>query len=294
MYVDKMIADAGRILLLTLVFSGVLELSPRAFAHGDRHELAARITQKLEAHPEDPELLIERSRVFVEVGHWNDAVADLEKARRIAPKATDYPLEFGRLHAASHDYRNADAEFSKSIEVSQKALGRTYLERAYARIRQDRLQEAIADFEMSMMLIGIHPEVVLECSTAYAISGQGEKSIECLQRGLSELGNLPVLQEQLVNRLVENDRLEEALKVLEVMLDSFPRKERLLSRRAEIHLKLKNVQQARKNLEEARACFNRLPEVVRKRPMSRDIFAEIVRLEKEIAVVEEKKHAPGT
>ncbi|MBA2480512.1 MAG: hypothetical protein H0V44_07605, partial [Planctomycetes bacterium] len=80
---------------------------PSTWAHTELEVRIAEATAAIDAHPEDATLYLQRGDLYRQHACWDDALADFERARRLAPDLAVVDLD--RALTLSDAGRDADA-----------------------------------------------------------------------------------------------------------------------------------------------------------------------------------------
>lgn len=81
---------------------------------------ADRFTKLIEVNPTDASLYSSRSEVWIALGEYDLAIADLNEAIRIAPNAAGYHSRLGHAYAAKHLYPLALEAFNRALQLDAK------------------------------------------------------------------------------------------------------------------------------------------------------------------------------
>jgi tetratricopeptide (TPR) repeat protein len=91
-----------------------------------------------------PEALEARSRINLEAGNFDDAIADAELAIRLGASKIDTAFTIGHALRSKGDFLAAEKQADKMLELGDPTE-RPFWLRALTRIQQDKLQEALPD-----------------------------------------------------------------------------------------------------------------------------------------------------
>jgi tetratricopeptide (TPR) repeat protein len=133
-----------------------------------RHEIDA-LSDALMKEPERADLLLERARLLRVDRDGAAALADLDRARELAPQDRGVALERGLTLSLLGRDAEAEAELTRFLQ-SGPGAGAAFAERARLRARSGRSEEAIADYDAALEL---EPRVDLYLERGELLESQG-------------------------------------------------------------------------------------------------------------------------
>lgn len=240
---------------------GLPLLASHALAHGPLHEQITNVTTELTLHPDDVALLLRRGELNRLDEQWAAALADLQRARKLAPKNPDPLLSLGRLALDQGKFAEAIAPLNGFLQSqSNHVEGHLLLARALLRTRQE--PEAVTHFGRALTVsMEPLPEWFIERSQAQLAQGEAHlaEALAGLDEGLAKLGPIPTLQLAAIELELRRRNFDAALQRLDTILTVSERKERWLLRRGEILELAGRPIEATAAYASARAAFEVLP-----------------------------------
>ncbi|HTH47113.1 MAG TPA: tetratricopeptide repeat protein [Candidatus Limnocylindria bacterium] len=239
----------------------LLLLAGPAWAHGPLHEQITNVTAELSLRPDDVPLLLRRGELNRLDERWADALADLQRARTLAPENPDPLLGLGRLALDQGKFAEAIPSLQSFVAVrSNHVEGHLLLARALLRTNQET--NAAAHFSRALALSAEpRPEWFIERSQAQFAQGEAHlpETLAGLDEGLKRLGPVPTLQLAAIELELRRHNFDAALQRLDTVLAGSERKERWLLRRAEILELAGRPTEAGAAYAAAREAFEALP-----------------------------------
>jgi len=152
--------------------------------------------------PEDPVVLKERGKEYLNQGQYQLAVEANNEAIRLNPQYTDAYYNRGLAYIRLGQYHRAIQDFDEAIGLNSLDPD-AYYNRAYALFMLHQLPRAIADYARSIELAPNGPERYIGRGAAYFEQGAYERSIEDFDQAI-RLGEYPSAY---ANRAVSQIRL---------------------------------------------------------------------------------------
>lgn len=132
----------------------------------DKNRLMAELTEAIRLEPHNATCLTRRAKCFRDLGEYEKALADANKAIRIDPRLHDAWVVRGliRLHRLEYDpavsdfneAQAAERDLTEAIQLVPNN-GYAYLARARANWRLNRPEHAVADFDKAITLLPKSP-----------------------------------------------------------------------------------------------------------------------------------------
>ena len=139
--------------------------------------------------PEDPVVLKERGKEYLNQGQFQRAVEANSEAIRLNPQYTDAYYNRGLAYIRLGQYHRAIQDFDEAIGLNSLDPD-AYYNRAYALFMLHQLPRAIADYARSIELAPNNPERHIGRGAAYFEQGAYERSIEDFDQAI-RLGEYP-------------------------------------------------------------------------------------------------------
>lgn len=253
----------------------VIGMSVGVWAHPTSDERLIVLNRQIADEPRNAMLYLARGHVLRDVGDWDGALADYERAERHAPGLDLINLARGQLFLESG--RSAEAEpLLHRFLSSQPKHAEARVARARALARLGRGREAAADYTRA--IIGMQApnvDTYLERAEALLDAGAVGEALRGLDEGLAALGPLTVLQRRALEIEIGRTHYDAALARLEILVEHSPLRERWLMRRGEV-LELAG------RPEHARAAYDEAVATIESRPANRRQTEALKKLDREL------------
>lgn len=133
----------------------------RGFARywlGDTEGMSADHKQALEINPKLPELYVERAKLFVRKGNFQDAIAEYTRAIKVSSRYDSRNNYAARAHARLNvgDTMGAIADYTYSIGILPTKAEFTLIQRGYVWMNLGEFDEAKRDFFASLHIARGH------------------------------------------------------------------------------------------------------------------------------------------
>ncbi len=174
--------------LLLLAVAGLREGEPRPALPHDPDGRIAAVSRRLDARPDDPDLLLLRGRLWLQARHAEPALRDFARVVALRPGCADARLgeacclrELGRLTEAL-------AATERCLQVAPDA-GQAQWLRGRLLAQLQRGDEAAAQFQAALPAMApAQPEHFLEAAAAAFGAGRNDAALGVLDQGLVALG----------------------------------------------------------------------------------------------------------
>lgn len=246
-----------------------------ALAHGPGHEKIVDITALLAENGESPELYAERARILQANQHWQDAMADFNKAAELDPDNVEYDLDRAYLSYDAGEYQLGLDFIDLYLlrhEITAEALlvkARSY--RALKQYQQATQLYQAALSDISTINSETSPEWYLEFADTLTKTGDKQQALKVLQQGIKQIGEISVFQVKAAELEVDLGLYNAALKRIDQLLAMSQRKDIWLSRRADILSRAGQHKEAQQTYEQAYAALQSLPERLQNLPVSKEL-----------------------
>ncbi len=231
-----------------------------ASGHDGSHERLARLDQLVGANPDDAWLRLQRAIVRREHGDYGDALADLERARSVAPDLADVDAELARLHFSVHRYSGAAAAADRLVEA-RPGDSVAYALRAQIRAAVGDHAAAIDDLDRAIELAPAPaPDWYVERARLVAGRGRevdGVAAVRGLDAGLAKIGPAAPLVLEAVELEARYD-VDRAIHRLDRWAAGSTRREAWMSLRGDLLLAAGRRPAARDAYEAARGAIRAL------------------------------------
>jgi len=222
-------------------------IAPRAFAHGDVHDIIAALTQQISEKP-SAELLLRRGQMYRVHGDMVGAGADFDAAEKLDPGLAEVDLARGEMLSEMRRNDEAKAALDRFLKKQPQHPG-GYVARARVHSHEGAHLAAAEDFATATMLVpDADPSLFLEHARSLQQAGRVEDAIRVLDNAVTRRGMLVVLMQGALEIEEAAGMREQALSRLDKLIGASPRKERWLARKGAL------LETAGRKAE-ARACF---------------------------------------
>jgi tetratricopeptide (TPR) repeat protein len=220
------------VLTSTAVVAAVLLCVRPASAHDGVAGQIADLSIQIARDPHNAELVVRRADLYRATRQWNEALADLERARQLDPSLPNIDVLHAQVFSGQGRYREADRAATRCLERNAQHAEALVI-RARARAALGRPREAVADFSTALEVRSL-PELYIErAGTAAAAAGPGS-AIAGLDEGIARLGPIPSLELAAITYELKLRRFDAALDRLDGISARSVRQESWLARRGEI------------------------------------------------------------
>jgi len=206
--------------------------SPEVRAHAGLHDDIERATRALEQSPDNGDLYARRAHYYRLGGHYEEALADLVRARELEPGNMAVALGLGMTYSALERDGEAEAELDRVISAGQESV-RAFSERAAVRARGGRLQEAIDDYSRAIE-IQRDIELYLRRGELQEATGDLRAAVVAYFDGFEHLGGAVTLRLALIRVETQRGEYESALAYIDQELQRAPVKTSWCLRKAEV------------------------------------------------------------
>jgi len=282
--------------LLCLTTALCLAMCAPLLAHDEPHKEIERLSREIEWSTMDAELYLARGGLHRMEGHWEEALADFDRAAQLDPLNSTIDFHRGRLYLEAGAPQAARENLDRFLAVHPTHVqGLMTRARTLRQLGQPLL--AASDYTQALTQTA-DPGPVLFLERADALAAAGDEyldaAIDGLDEGIALLGPVVLLQSKAVDLEVRARRYGSALGRIDQILSTMPRKERWLTRRGEVLERVGLIDEARASYAEALAAIERLPRRLRETPATQELAAELInRLEADPAERQESDQQPS-
>lgn len=217
----------------TLLAPGVFALSLPGllYAHPGLHHDIERVTKALAEAPDRADLLTERAYYYRLDGKPDSAWADLELAVALAPADREVALQRGLTLSALGKDADALAELDRFLRLGPPSA-KAYAERARILVRRGEPEEAVKAYSTALAL-DKDVELFADRGRLQESLGRLDDAAAGYREGMASLGGAVVLRLALIRVEIQRHGFEEALRLIdEVLQQSQVKTEWLLERGA--------------------------------------------------------------
>ncbi len=234
-------------------------------AHGQLHEQIEALSGQLQRHPDDSDLLARRGELYRAHGLTSEARTDFERIERLFPNDPTNDLRLGQLAVDEGNGLLAEKRLTRFIGTHAESV-EAHVVLARAQLLNRQPEAASQSFSKAILCAPEpHPDWFLARAHAQQLGGIPlTKIVAGLDEGLRRLG--PVVSIELAAVEID-ERLgnyDGALARIDEIARRAERKERWLTRRAELLLSAGRTNDARKAFVTALDALNALPDRLRR------------------------------
>lgn len=257
--------------ILAPVIASVL-LAQASAGHGEYHDVVRKLTQRIEAAPENTKLRYQLAAAHVGHDEWELALAECDRIERIAPGKHQLGYLRGRSLATAGRWREAivplDA-FLASMPQDQEAL----VWRARAHLHERDSAKAFSDYRRALQK-SKNPEHHAEFARALTQHDLADQAVAALRHGLALNPDDPALLECKVACASTAGDHDEALAAMDRLIRTWPRPEPWMLRRAKLLGAIGRNDEALASWKSLAAHLKQLPNLERALPFLLEIESE--------------------
>ena len=263
--------------LLRLTALLCLTVCTPLLAHDDPHEQIDRISVEIALDPADAALYMTRGGLYRMTGHWEAALADLDRVATLDPRHPSIEFHRGRLLFESGEHQQA-RELLDRFLAEHPAHVQALMVRARCLRELGESQRTARDYSQAVAQMA-NPTPVLFLERADALAATGDEhlaaAIAGFDEGITRLGPLILLQSRAIELEVRAQRYSAALVRIDQILSQTPRKESWLARRGEVLQQAGLEIEADASYAKALATIDALPHRLRQSPAIVELAARV-------------------
>ncbi len=253
---------------------------PVMAAEDDLAEAMEAVNQQLAANPNDPQLLVQRSRLYTQGSQYDLAVADLNQADRLGGLPT-LQYEKAQLFLTAGWYETGLEHANRHLAANANDQ-QAYLVRARLLTKLNRLPEAANDYMAVMKRAPDAASVEIYVEGAKAITTEDgahlNQALKMLELGISKVGPIVTLQSAALEAEVRQNNWDAALARVEKISAQMPRKDTWIAKKGDILVKAGRYDEARKAYQEALTAIEKLTPAQRRQPGTLDLEKQLKEL----------------
>jgi tetratricopeptide (TPR) repeat protein len=235
-------------------------------AHGLLHLQIETLTGQIEQNTNNAQLYFRRAELHRQHQDALAAAADYDRVAKLDPGLAAVDLGRGRLLSDLGRLAEAKGRLDRYLEkVPDDSEGLLARARVLARLGEG--QAAANDFARAIALSpDPQPDYYLERSQALMAQGDSAAALAGLEEGIAKLGSLLTLQQAALEIEIATQKLDAALRRLDVIVAQVPRKEQWLAKKADLLLQMGRRAEAAETYRAATAAIQALPPRLRENP----------------------------
>jgi len=248
----------------TLFISLVLLVSfmTSSYAHGDLHERIVKMSEQIELHQDSASLYFERAKLYFYHEQFDLSITDLDSADQLG---LDDPLKDLFYAKANQSLKN----YTQTLQFTDKIIQADPINVNAIKIKAEVL------FEQGNFLESAHayerllktarrtlPENFLNAAKSWrqcSTPKDKDNAIDVLNRGMEELGTLPMFLKKKKDYYLEDKQYNKAYAVQIRIIENVQRKETALFQAAEIAMLKEDYVLAQSYIEKSEQAFYALP-----------------------------------
>jgi tetratricopeptide (TPR) repeat protein len=253
--------DIGKLFVGLFLVAGAF--SARALAHEGLEEQVTQLTRRIGREPQNVELYVRRGELYRQLGQFQNARADYDRAQKVNPAMVEIVFYRGRLWLEAGRPANAKSELDAYLRLRP-----THVEALFTRAKAlEQLKEfrgAAADYTRALELTPRPtPDHFIARSQAQVAAGALSDALAGIEQAIEKLGPLVTLESQAIDIELRLKRWDRALARLDRMAAQSTRKESYLERRGAIQMQAGRTQDARASFAAALKALEALPRNLR-------------------------------
>jgi tetratricopeptide (TPR) repeat protein len=256
-------------------FCFAFSCSVPALAHGPGAEVIKEITEQLAEQGDSVLLYVKRAHIYQDNQHWQEAMADFNKAAQLEPENAEFDLARAQLcYDATEFVRSLDFINLYLLRHENTATASLIAAQSYRALKQ--YQQAAEFYELALHGHSVQdgtpsPEWYVEYADTLVKTGDKQQALQVLEQGIEQLGAISVFQVEAAELEVYLGLYDAALKRIDQLLSQSQRKDIWLSRRADILSSAGREKEAQQTYEQAYAALQNLPERLQNLQVSREL-----------------------
>lgn len=244
----------------------MLLVAGHVLAHGQIHDLIAKVDNKLALDPGNAGLYVDRAQLYIEVQHFAEAVVDCEKALSLEPARAEAHYFLGVAELGMRHFEAASAAVGQALTLAPAAdvelRARAYFLLGDIAVADNRWPAAVTAYEDA---IRVAPSSTPDQYLYYvdALIKQGPEhyghAVTVLQQGMQALGPVTTLENRLLDVYLLQHDMTRALALLDTMIARGYSREVLWFRKGEIYQQAGDALKAKDAFNHALLSINELP-----------------------------------
>lgn len=259
MTMQTTITPAGRIaaiVALALMTCGTTRLR----ADGTYHEKLLALDERLKSEPSYAQAWFQRGSLCLFNGDWQVALANLEKADRLAPGKFPTDLPRGQALAVGGHFAMARTVLDDFIAAHPDHAG-AFAARARVLSRLERAEDSVADYRAALgRTPDAEPDFILEVADAMAKRGLNTEALAVIDAGIKRLGHTPALVVKAIEMEIAAAQFDAALLRVDAVRGTAVRPEPWMVKRASILAQAGRLAESRAAWREMLTHLEILPE----------------------------------
>jgi tetratricopeptide (TPR) repeat protein len=237
-------------------------------------ERSEELKVELAKAPKDASVHFRFAEARAECGDWDGAAAALERVNALAPGRFRINLLYTMIHFGRGSFEEAVASANRAL-VDVPNDVRPLRIRARAFLAMGRTEAGLADYrEVLATKTEVGADFFIEFATALAAANRQSEAISSVNEGIRRIG----LEPALVTRAMELEwaagRYADALRRLDELEQTAPRKEPIMAKRAAMLLAAGRTREAHAAWEQLYAQLHALSPLERGTPLNAELLKQ--------------------
>jgi tetratricopeptide (TPR) repeat protein len=267
---------------LFVVFSVLLAWTGPAKAEDEISEMLEVLTQQIEAAPNNPDLLLQRARMFMVAKKYDQAMADLNFAARLKPSA-ELQREKARVLIEGGWSEDGLKQANTYIAANPNDSD-AYALRARLNSKLGKIDEANRDYSLALQN-SREPALDLYFEQARMLNQAGgaylKDALTTINDGIQRIGPVITLEQAALELEQRQGSYDAALKRLDGVIQRMPLKDTFMAQRGDILAQAGRYDEAKTAYQGALDEIGKLPPFKKNLPAKQE-------LEKQLRVVADK------
>ncbi len=232
-------------------------------AHGELSAQINQLTEKIKLDEKNANLYLQRGELYRLNGNAKAALEDYDRTQKLNPNLAEVDFARARLFF--------DAAMPEMAEISLNFFLQTQPNHtealvllAQTRVKVNQLKSAVENYDQAIKTASkLKPDYFIARADLLMKLKRGNEALPGMDEGMAKLGKLISLQEKAIGYETQLRRWDAALTRIDQVMETFPRKEIWLVRKAEILLKANRSAEAKITAQKAIETINALPDFLR-------------------------------
>lgn len=228
-------------------------------AHGDLHERIQELNVEIENDSGNADLFLKRAVLYLQHEEPKLSMQDLKKCKQLGLNSVEVDLTMAKNYKALAKYKKGLTIVDAVLESNQNHVNALILKADLLSDLTEYTKSAMY-YETAIENAEVNlPENYLAAALAWEKANNIGQSIIVLEKGISDLGELPVFYQRLKEIAEERKRFRKAIFYQTKLVEISTRKEKALYHRALMYMENDELDKAKKDLDMALKLINELP-----------------------------------
>ncbi len=233
------------------------------WAHGELDSRIQHVSEQIEQQPNFDSLYIVRGTLYFQHEEYLKSIRDFEKVESLSGPSVVVHMSYAKAWRRLSEYDFAIENVNDALAMSPNNAVAHRL-RGNILVDQRKFAEAADEFEMVLNKSGKriteHYTEYISALDSISTSASGERAITVLQRGIDDLGKLPLFTRAIVNQHVKLNDYPNAISIQTTLIKESNRKERHLLKRAQLYSEINEFEKSLQDIVAAHKEIDALPQ----------------------------------